>query len=959
MAGNLINSLYAPLVSTFMPAFPNDQDAAVFFTYSPLNDITLVKRIHVSVVNQATNENALNDDTGVLIYETQSAAGDGTVGYDVNSDMYYVLIPKTYLKNNSWNINQFYKVQLRLDSNDEASYGTLKEKTAYLSDYNKQLKFSEWSTVCLLRPILQPSIILRGLIASKEEGQVPAFNQGIVPIGGRVIFGNNDTSETETLQSFTIDILERDSKKKVYSTGNIYTGNSLDPNDINYKLNLQGIDTSATRNFTLHLTITTKNQYSMSQDFDFDIADFVEMTDFHPIGINEDPNDHSLKVTLNEEEGIASFHFINDAAVYGILYVKRSSSISNFTNWESIYEGRVSNTIDMTITDNTVGSHIWYRYSIQLENSVGGLSQVYYTDIFFPQFYEAFLSRKDKIFPIRYDFKVASMKPIVNRSKIDTLGGRYPKFAENAVLNYKQFSISGTISAEGDWHQLFLKKSTYYGTDYNNYKIYLSQNNIQDLVRNDSKYYDDANTYLTTTLDDSFWEREFREEAIAWLNDGEPKLFRSMTEGLIPVMLTDINLTPKAQLGRRLYDFTATMYEIADGHSLATLESLGIIDIPHISEIQGSIGDTPGSPNQPSGDYRTVTSIGQVWEISPSHTNNILTSSGSDTVPDGAIYDSIMRKYSMGGIYSNRQVMSGSIYIKNVQIYFHSEPHMFAIDGNNVTVVSNMTTSSAQEQYKNKQIQLGYTFQLQTSDSTGWKTIFVNERGYYQIPEHLNVTGLAFNQTTSNVPAGVQPDRVTINYIVVYNEQASQGTLVTGQSIDRTLVGQYQGVYKANQYLGELIRNKYTYITENYTQKMQYWRGISLDVTPYAVAYIKYRNGSDYTEYLVGQSGILNMFQDYQVIDMCFLGKRMVKQPIERQKYLAEHEYVNSEESYETTSVIKHPKANTVYDIDGQDMIYYHDNWYNFNERNDGTGIAEVNIEGAINFLGDVVQISY
>lgn len=951
MAGNLINSLYAPLVSTFMPAFPNDQDAAVFFTYSPLNDITLVKRVHVSVVNQATNENALDDDTGVLIYETQNSTGDGTVGYDSKSDMYYILIPRSYLKNNSWNINQFYKVQLRLDSNEEADYGTLKSKTAYLSDYNNQLKFSEWSTVCLLRPILQPSIILRGLISSKEEGQVPAFNQGIVPIGGRVIFGNNDTSETETLQSYTIDILERDSKNKVYSTGNIYTGNLLNPNDINYKLNLQGIDVSVTRNFILRLSITTKNQYSMSEDFEFDIADFVEMTDFHPIGINEDANDHSLKVIVNEEEGIASFRFSNDVAVYGTLYVKRSSSISNFTNWESIYEGKVSDVLDMTISDNTIGSHIWYRYSIQLENSVGGLSQVYYTNIFFPQFYEAFLSRKEKIFPIRYDFKVSSVKPIVNRSKIDTLGGRYPKFAENAVLNYKQFSISGTISSEGDWHQLFLKKSTYYGSNYDNYRVYLAQDHIQDLVRNDSQYYNDSNTYLTTTLDDSFWEREFREEAVAWLNDGEPKLFRSMTEGLIPVMLTDINLTPKAQLGRRLYDFTATMYEIADGHSLATLESLGIIDIPHVEQIQGTVGDTEGGTNNPSADYRTVTTVGQVWEITPDTNNNLITS--------GEIYDQLVNKYNAGGIYSNRTVISGSIHIKNVQIYFHSDPHTYALSGDSVILITNMNTADAKRYLANGQIRLGYTFQIQTSDSVGWKTIFVNERGYYQVPDNLNITGLAFNQHGNNTSEGVHSDNVTVNYLIVYNEQASQSTLVTGQSIDRTLVGQYQGVYKANQYLGEFIRNKYTYITENYTQKMQYWRGISLDVTPYAVAYIRYKNDADYNEYIVGQTGILHMFQDFQVIDMCFLGKRLTEQPLARQKYLAEHEYVNSKESYETTAIIKHPKANTVYDIDGQDMIYYHDNWYKFNKRNDGTGIAEVDIEGAINFLGDVVQVSY
>ena len=46
----------------------------------------------------------------------------------------------------------------------------------------------------------------------------------------------------------------------------------------------------------------------------------------------------------------------------------------------------------------------------------------------------------------------------MNRQKIDTLGGRYPKFVENAQMNYKQFSISGLISAEGDFNRTFLSE---------------------------------------------------------------------------------------------------------------------------------------------------------------------------------------------------------------------------------------------------------------------------------------------------------------------------------------------------------------------------------------------------------------------------------------------------------------------------------------------------------------------
>ena len=56
-----------------------------------------------------------------------------------------------------------------------------------------------------------------------------------------------------------------------------------------------------------------------------------------------------------------------------------------------------------------------------------------------------------------------------------------------------------------------------------------------------------------------------------------------MPEGNVAVILTDVSLTPMTQLGRRLYQFTATMYEVGDGYSLEDLDRLGIINIPKLA----------------------------------------------------------------------------------------------------------------------------------------------------------------------------------------------------------------------------------------------------------------------------------------------------------------------------------------------------------------------------------------
>ena len=49
-----------------------------------------------------------------------------------------------------------------------------------------------------------------------------------------------------------------------------------------------------------------------------------------------------------------------------------------------------------------------------------------------------------------------------------------------------------------------------------------------------------------------------------FLYDGEVKLFRSPTEGNMLIRVMDASLTPNQQVGRYLWSFSATAYEIAE-----------------------------------------------------------------------------------------------------------------------------------------------------------------------------------------------------------------------------------------------------------------------------------------------------------------------------------------------------------------------------------------------------------
>ena len=51
---------------------------------------------------------------------------------------------------------------------------------------------------------------------------------------------------------------------------------------------------------------------------------------------------------------------------------------------------------------------------------------------------------------------------------------------------------------------------------------------------------------------------------------------------------------------------------------------------------------------------------------------------------------------------------------------------------------------------------------------------------------------------------------------------------------------------------------------------MQWWRGICLDVDPFAMVNIEYYNETEYHTYEVGDTGVLHMLRDTNVQDMCF-----------------------------------------------------------------------------------------
>ena len=1010
----VVSTLYPPVVSTFQNAFVNTEDAVVYFTLSSFNSASEIKHVHVSCVNQLNNENALNKLSGILIEDLQ---------FDKVSGMYYVTIPTAYIEGNAFNTNQFYKVQIRFDSyngTDEVPINDEAKKNSYLLSHTQY--FSEWSSVCLIRPIHQPKIYL-SVFENYTGNSYMTFNKGLTQIAGGLLFVTKNESgeevvlntETETLEAYQFDILD-DSDKVLFSTPTVYTGENLNPNNIVYNIDFSSLKNSSDGStsdptsayYVCRITCRTKNQYQLTKDYKFQIGEYTGADEWQPtIDAEVDDETASIKVSVKNQ-----YSFSDSVSVY----VRRASNKDNFKQWETIYSAKLQH-IDFSIVDNTVESITWYRYRVEALNSTGmSIAKPTMSKIVLPQFYDAFFSRGDEQYAVRYNYQINSFQPVVNRAKIDTLGSKYPKFAENAVLNYKQFSISGMISAESDVYSEFANKTELIHHDNDTlkdlYSKYKDEIGVEDLVRNDFKNWQKTSgnqypnspisgvvsqEYLTTTTNDWLYEREFREKLIAWLNDGEPKLYRSMAEGSMVVMVTDVSVTPNATLGRRLWNFSATVYEVEDASSLDTLDTLGIYNRKMIGSISGN---NKQESEDGSKDYIEVIKPAQMYKLTVTNNNDIRNS----------INDVLTKKYS--GILSGSK--AEDIVLKNVKIYYHSKPRYYTFQANSdgLTEVTENTNGIA-EMLNQNQVQRGYYFGIITRGSDGNHNIFVNERGYYQIPNKLDVTGLYFQIG----------DVVTIEYTLCYKERSSAKETTSGTSIDRTLVGQENGVFKPNVYLGNKIRNKYNFIQMNgdvmlFSKRMKYWKGICLDVTPYAVVSIKYHNETEYKNYLVGSTGVLHMLKDVPVDDICFLGIRM--KFTDKKKYLQENEFrldssvgaasttafnrftiVDSKDTEQSVSVIqnehepqstfgdtwnpigmdadttiynskneiKNPILNTVYNINNELKLYYNYQWYDFafasidaidgNVSTERIGIAAMPVEGMINYYGTIMTTNY
>ena len=537
------NYLFPPFMPSKQDGFVVNGEGRVYFNLSPLNSIDQVEHLQLSLYRQDNNRNLLTDRTytssGVSLNTRNSVLyyKKSEIKFSTSKQMYYVVIPK--LKTPLIPAGLVAKIQIRLGTQtlrfaNGAVYdnSTGEEMTEVWNNTQiNVLGMSEWSTISIIKTL------------SPFDSYIQNFNKGVV---------NNINTTVYTFVGMT-NLYNSNPKETIKSTRFVlfdFNGNQLEDSGAiiqpesqklyNYHTFNKVLDPDTT--YQVLFEVSTSSGYTQSQRYNF--AVILEDRDItYSIELNENyygMSSEEISLTKTMVRLVVKDAAYSDENLKPNIYlIRRASSKDNFETWIDLAELRCAigtSELYATYNDIMVESGITYKYTVQprmLNNSRLVVSD----SIEATPVYEHtwLLGQNNTYLSIGFNLNLSNFKTVIKEAKIETIGSQYPFFVRNGDIKYREFSLSGLICQNMD-------------------------------ATNSLKIGEYENRHIQ--------ERMFRDSLHELLLDGRPKLFKSETEGLILVYLSNVSLTPNNVLGRMLYDFSMTATEI------------GRVDVDNLSEAE-------------------------------------------------------------------------------------------------------------------------------------------------------------------------------------------------------------------------------------------------------------------------------------------------------------------------------------------------------------------------------------
>lgn len=823
-AGIGINNIYPPVVSPFAPNFVigSLKGCRIYFSISAYNSIGDYVDAHITVVRQSDNINALDKTkypSQMKVIPVSSILVDNE---RASADKYYITLLDEDIEG-GFQTGIVYKVQIRFtNATREGIYNTPQSIDGWLSA--NLSAFSEWSQVCLVQGINRPELKIRNY-DTEQDGYLNSNPEikNHLNIDTLEVVGTLVTDDNDPLRQYELRLYD--------NYGNLVEESGvLFPSYQSYKDQLNYVFKTAVQ----------------------DGEDYILEVKYMTVGLYEETVRYPILVMLtlieqlnayietieDIENGRFGIHIKSNsvAAFKGVITIRRTSSESDFKLWEDIYTTDLRlDKLDYLWYDYTIKSGVWYKYCIQKRGQSGarGIVTAMKTPIMM-EFDDMFLVADNKQIRIQFNPQVPSFQRIVNDAKVDTIGAKYPYIRRNGATNYKQFQISGLISFLMDDYNLFLSQEDYYGKDnLDLYKEYNDKNRIDD--------------YINIT-----WERDYREKIMDFLYKHNVKLFKSATEGNILVKLMDISFTPNQQLGRRIYTFQCTAYEVADN----TIANIGYYDIQTIDTTTTNLSKGTDLDDLLS---KSQSVIGQWDDTVPARREFIHSN------PQGGEY-SVLEEYYAG--LSDKNYVTNVNALTYLKLEMQDEPYLIMDNGGEPqdydAYMNNLNNNDSKirrspSMVRNQNLYLGYLAKI------NGKTIIIPQDGIYELKgENVQITSLIFPTRATNVEIQYQASI----------EEVENITKVLSLTNFYTKIGQEWGGFIPGASLYQTLWDKYysEHPTKYYTSLVSI-NSIRCQANPGTVIYVREEGETLANRHVIGPTEMLDFDSDEQVIaDAFFLG---------------------------------------------------------------------------------------
>lgn len=461
-----IYDMLPPVIPDFIPPFTGTDFQIPITMYNSYNQDSLknfgINTVQISIISQKNDiTNSYNDlKNGDEIFR------------DKNNPNIYILKLKTSYSNFSMNENEFYKLQIRFSS---------QTKTEIINSGINNQCFTEWSSICLIKKIIEPSLEIRfGGIKLQKNSTT------IVPHSFLTFSGVLD-SHIETLKSYQIIIKDITDSVSTKLKTDWLTPKSR--NIFTYIFNKRVLEPN--KKYKIYINYSTLSGYTNLTQHYFYINTITGIVDNISFYFQTHPS---------EDTGDIKIRIFGEQSLKQNFLIQRSSSENNFSTWENLsiiqFDGtvldgslqpvKIYNSKKMDIenlvttslqqplqlkmyewSDKTIKSGIFYKYAVapiyKLVNSItksrSSIEQAISDDILITGNYQQNKQAYTCIFEdmfltgnggqnlrIKYNPTVSNFKYNIQESIQNTLGSIYPYITRNGKQKYRSFSIGGLIT---------------------------------------------------------------------------------------------------------------------------------------------------------------------------------------------------------------------------------------------------------------------------------------------------------------------------------------------------------------------------------------------------------------------------------------------------------------------------------------------------------------------------------